>query len=134
MKKKVNLVIAGLVLAGLAVFLAAEGAEAFCVYNNTDVHDALGISRRPVVEALQKEGGGFYKRIGSSERGCCNWQEKSCNRGGKIDSIVKIDVYYKQGMILSETVYICKDFPIQAGGWLTVEGSKGNYKCVRHDY
>jgi len=36
MKKKVNLVLAGLVLAGLAVFLTVEGAEAFCVYNNTD--------------------------------------------------------------------------------------------------
>jgi len=124
MKKKVNLLFAGLVLAGLAVFLAAEGAEAFCVYNNTDI----------VVEAKQTEGGNFHKRVGNSKE-CCNWKEKSCNKGGKRDSIVKFDVYYKvsDNRIVPETVYICKDFPIKAGGWLTVTGKKSDgYKCEAH--
>ena len=36
MNKKVNSIFTGLVFAVFAVFLAAEGADAFCVYNWTD--------------------------------------------------------------------------------------------------
>jgi len=37
MKKKVSSIFAGLVFAVFAVFLEAEGAEAFCVTNKSDV-------------------------------------------------------------------------------------------------
>ena len=36
--KKFNSVVAVLVFAVFAVFLAVEGAEAFCVYNNTNTN------------------------------------------------------------------------------------------------
>jgi len=140
MKKRVNLVLAGLVLAGLAVFLTAEGADAFCVYNQMDTwinvdqtggHKEYGGAADP----------GFSGAIDPGDNKCCNWQNKDCNKKGKRDSIVNFDVYYKAShdttsphKFPGETVYICKYFAIQAGGWLTVEGSKGNYKCVRHDY
>ena len=122
--RKFNSVLVGLVFVVFAVFLMVEGAEAFCVYNNTDI----------VVEAEQTEGGNFHKRIGSNNE-CCNWKEKSCNKGGKRDSIVKFDVYYKisDHRIVPEKVFICKDFPIKAGGWLTVTGKKSDgYKCEAH--
>jgi len=123
MKKKVNLVLAGLVLAGLAVFLTVEGAEAFCVYNNTDT----------LISVYQtgghKTGRGFHKRIARGENECCNWSAKDCNKEGEKDSIVKFTV-----SDVNQDLPICYNVAIQAGGWLTVEGSKGYYKCVRHDY
>ena len=129
MNKKVRSIFAGLVFAALALFLAVEGAEAFCVYNNTK-NDNMGVR--------QTSGGNFNKPfIPSGGKECCNWQEKSCNKGGKRDSIVRFDVYErvavrdKRG---AETFRsICEDFPIKAGGWLTIEGSNNNYKCVAHE-
>jgi len=117
-------IFAGLVLAGLAVFLTVEGAEAFCVYNNTDV-----------VVVAEKAGGDFIKafskKIPSGGNECCNWKNKDCNPKGKRDSTVWFNVRYLKNDIGFD---ICTSFAIQAGGWLTVEGSNGNYKCVRHDY
>jgi len=123
MGKKINSVLAGLVFV-VVTFLVVGSAEAFCVYNNAD----------RVVEVKQTEGGDFKKRVGS-ERECCNWENKSCNKGGKRDSIIRFDVYYKVSdhRIIPEDVYICKDFPIKAGGWLTVTGNKKDgYKCEAH--
>jgi len=73
----------------------------------------------------------FRKKIPSGGNGCCNWQNKDCNPQGKRDSTVLFDVHYLKDNI---RFVICEEFAIQAGGDLTVEGSKGNYKCVRHDY
>jgi len=132
MKKKVNLVLAGLVLAGLAVFLAVEGAEAFCVYNQTD--------RRINVEQTggHKKDSGFVRGIDPGGKECCNWQNKDCNKEGKRDGIVGFSVYYWKTAPgpgpIGVAIDICQDFAIQAGGWLTIEGKEGNYKCVRHDY
>ena len=127
MNKKVGSIFTGLVFVVVAAFLMVEGAEAFCVYNKTD---------KPM-NAAQTSGGNFGKNIPSGGKECCNWQEKSCNKGGKRDSIVRFDVYErvavrdKRG---AETFRsICEDFPIKAGGWLTIEGSNDNYKCVAHE-
>jgi len=134
MKKRVNLVIAGLVLAGLAVFLTVEGAEAFCVYNNTDmrVHEQLLVQQT----GGHKTGRGFHKYIPAGENECCNWQNKDCNKEGKRDSIVRLDVSY-WGHVPDAPDYtypICHGVEIKAGGWVTVKGEKGNYKCELHNY
>jgi len=110
------------VFAVLAVFLAVEGAEAFCVYNNTD-------KLMNVCQASGSSGAkGLKEDIGPGGNACCNWQNKDCNKEGKRDSIVTFNV--KKLEVWS----VCENFPIQAGGTLTIEGEKGNYKCVRHDY
>ena len=122
--KKFNSVIAGLVFASLMVFLMVEGAEAFCVYNKTDtvIHvDQMGGRERTH---------GFSSKIKQGEKACCNWQNSDCNKEGKKDSIVRVNVYYFGSFRNKD---ICYNFPIKAGGWLTVEGSNTNYKCVAHD-
>ena len=124
MNKKIGSVFTGLAFVVFAAFLAVEGAEAFCVYNKTD---------KPM-NAVQTSGGNFGKNIPSGGKECCNWQEKSCNKGGKKDSTVRFKVYY-QGEGIRDWGYptVCEDFPIKAGGWLTIEGSNDNYKCVAHE-
>ena len=127
MGKKVNSVFAVLVFAGFALFLAVEGADAFCVYNDTT-------DRIIQVEQVSggKEGKQFKAKLtGTGEKSCCNWQNKDCNKEGKRDSTVTFNVYLGDYW---QKNFICTNFPIKAGGWLTVEGSGGKYKCVRHDY
>lgn len=126
MSKKVNLIFAGLVFAALAVFLAAEGAEAFCVYNKTDIK----------FEAKQVVGGDFYWYIYPGDNACCDWdwQQKYCNKEGKKDSIVMFRVGFWTGAPSSLLWnHICTELPIKAGGWLTVTGNKKDgYKCEAH--
>jgi hypothetical protein len=124
MGKKAKAVLAVLVLAALAVFLAAEGAEAFCVYNKTDypiqVHQVSG----------HKTGKGFTKlSLQSGDSACCHWSNKDCNKKGKKDSIVKFDARYYDGVREHGQ---CDDFPIKAGGWLTVRGTYPHYTCEAH--
>ena len=105
-----------------------EGADAFCVYNKTDI----------VITVRQTSGHkktyGFGGDIALGDNKCCNWQNKDCNKEGKKDSTVKFDVNYIVGGAFSPiTINICGDVPIKAGGWLTVEGSDVKYKCVAHE-
>jgi len=127
MKKKVNLVLAGLVLAGLAVFLTVEGAEAFCVENHTDAK----------ISASQKSGGKafreFKKNIEPGERECCSWENKDCNKEGKKDSIIRFNIAYYEYTLRSGTggywIAACTDFKIKAGGSIKVKGKDGKYRC-----
>jgi len=124
--RKFNLVIAGLVLAGLAVFLTVEGAEAFCVYNYTDV--SIQVNQT----SGYKTGGGFSAEITPIQWQDCCGRWEPCNEEGKVDSILRFNVeWYKTPMrgSLKTTETICKDFPIKAGGWLNVKGEKGKYQC-----
>ena len=86
MSKKVNLVLAGLVFAVLMVFLAAEGAEAFCIYNRTDTK----------IKVHQYGGGrkysSFSAELNPGEKACCNWTNKDCNKKGKRDSTLYFNV------------------------------------------
>ena len=117
-----------LILAFLGVLffgLMAADVHAFCVYNQTD----------RTINVTQTSGfrGYFVKfsvAIVPNDNRCCNWQNPDCNTSGKRDGIVAFDVYPQSH--LSKKI-ICH-VQIQAGGWLTVEGSNGNYRCVRHDY
>ncbi|OPY72590.1 MAG: hypothetical protein A4E64_02848 [Syntrophorhabdus sp. PtaU1.Bin058] len=122
MGKKVHLIFAVLVLIILPAFLTVDSAGAFCVYNKTDtkiyVHQTGG----------QKTGfldRGFEAELNPGDNGCCNWQDTDCNKSGDREGIVTFNVG-------PYTWWICENFPIKAGGWLTVEGSAGNYKCVAH--
>ena len=128
MGKKFNSIFMALVFVALTAFLAAGSAEAFCVYNKTE--DSLVIAK-------QVEGGDFQKDVarGKGNEVCCNWQEKSCNKGGKKDSIVKFTIkrWHQAGSGLFPYPIVCEDFPIKAGGWLTVRGNaKDGYKCEAH--
>ena len=128
--RKFNSVFAVLVFAVFALFLAVEGADAFCVYNNTDTR----------IHAKQTSGQrsshGLNEMIAPGDKECCNWQNKDCNEKGKRNNLVAFDVGYTGGSSGLRAYYvdICHDFAIQAGGWMTVEGKDGSYKCVRHDY
>ncbi len=121
MRGKLILVVMGVLFFGL---MAAD-VHAFCVYNQTD----------RTINVTQTSGfGGYFVKfsveIEPNNNSCCNWQNHDCNSSGKRDGIVAFDVYPQSK--LSKEI-ICH-VQIQAGGWLTVEGSNGNYRCVRHDY
>ena len=124
--RKFNSVIAGLVFVVFAVFLMVEGAEAFCVYNNTNTN--------MIVEQTSGHGShGFDKKILAGENKCCNWQNKDCNKEGKRDSIVKFTVKYSPWGAV-KYYYVCEDFPIRAGGSLTISGGGDrNFSCSTAD-
>ena len=88
MGKKANLIFMAVVLVVFAVFLAAEGAEAFCIYNYTDIRMVVG-----------QVGGGttnVFKQFSAipkqGEKACCNWTNKDCNKKGKRDSTLYFNV------------------------------------------
>ena len=123
--KKVNLVLAGLVFAVLMVFLAAEGAEAFCIYNKTDIEiSATQTSNHKLFK-------GFTQTIPVGEKRCCDWKNKDCNKEGKQDSLVKFDVFITGifGAHYSGNVPICQGFEITADGGITVKGNANKYSC-----
>lgn len=118
--RKFNSVIAVLVLAGFAVFLMVEGADAFCVYNKTALD---------YVHAYQTSGGNFDEYIPTGSSKCCNWSEKSCNKGGTRTSKVKIRVDKTN---VPYTTICEKEF--DAGGWLEVTGDyRTSYSCSAHN-
>ncbi len=105
----------------LLVFLMTERAGAFCVYNNSD-------RQMHVMQSYGFEiGRGFDKFISSGDHACCNWKDKDCNKKGKRDSTVKFNVDYARFVFYFTP---CADFPIKAGGWLSISGDihKG-YQC-----
>jgi len=130
MSKKVNLIFAGLVFAALMVFLAAEGAEAFCVYDKTD----------KVVRVEQvsghKAGYGFSVKISPDDKQCCHWSNTDCNKEGNKDSRVSFDVFIEHRELYKGDERICAAFWIEAGGWMTVvkkQDARGDYyTCERH--
>ncbi len=114
---------------GCVVFgLMVADVHAFCIYNKTDVD----------IFVEQVSGGSFFKgmsvKIPVNEYKCCNWQNHDCNTSGKRDGIVAFDVFYMKFSLYSDFKAICKNFHIQAGGWITVEGSNEHHRFVRHDY
>jgi len=129
-RKKVHFIFMALVFVILSAFLTAEIANAFCVYNETDK-----------VLFVQETGGGKIASLGGfiarnlqpGENKCCNWKDKDCNSEGKKDSIVTFEV--NTVPITSHdppSIDVCTDFPIKAGGWMTVVGKNNQYTCTAH--
>jgi len=125
MCKKVNSIFIGLVFMALTICSVVKGADAFCVYNETDtaIRVVQSFGSKPLHE--------FVVVIEPDDDKCCNWKNEDCNTGGDRDSMVAFDVdsMSAEGWV---TGHICKWFRIKAGGWLTVKGKKGKYKCVAH--
>jgi hypothetical protein len=125
MKGKRGFIFPGLVLAAATVFLAAEGAEAFCVYNKTDKKIIVN-----QIEGQKNNRVRFYNEINSGDNKCCHWSNKDCNRKGKKDSTLKFTV-----TVIKDSwhaPHVCQNFAIKAGGWLTVRGTDGHYNCEAH--
>jgi len=123
MNKKVQSVFMAVVFAVLTAFPMVERADAFCVYNNTN--GALKVEQTSGGDF--SAGATFYSpSIYPGEKKCCNWQTKSCNNEGGRESIVRFDAWFEDGV---KKNYSCRNFPIKAGGWLTVEGTMGG-KCT----
>ena len=125
MKSKFMVAFLGVLFFGL---MAAD-VHAFCVYNQTDI----------TIHVFQTSGDGgpfnrFVAVIEPNGKSCCHWSDKGCNTSGKRDGIVGFTISPYGGRFQGFTKKNCYNFQIQAGGWLTVEGSNGNYRCVRHDY
>ncbi|PKN33254.1 MAG: hypothetical protein CVU61_14140 [Deltaproteobacteria bacterium HGW-Deltaproteobacteria-19] len=118
-KKKKAVLFAVWIVSAIFLCLTAEGADAFCVYNNTDKE----------FNAAECHGGktakGFEKNLKPGDHACCNWENKDCNEKGKKDSIVAFNVMFTQ----VDMDNACLDFPVKAGGWLSVSGKNGRYKC-----
>lgn len=116
--RKFNSVIAGLILAGFAVFLTVEGAEAFCVHNDSDRDmRAQQVSNGSVWRA-------FNAKIDPGDQACCPWTEKDCNKsGGKTDP-VGLNVFKSPSLD-----QVCMDYTIPANGDLYINGKSGNYSC-----
>ena len=121
MGKKFNSIFMAVVFAALTTFAAVEGAEAFCVYNKTDIE----------VHAWQGSEGDFDAYIPAADYACCNWKEKSCNKGGSRTSNVKIRV--TKTLPPTYTSICEKEF--DAGGWLEVFGNYRDipYSCSAHN-
>jgi len=115
MRKKVNLIFATIVFAVVGVFLV-EGAEGFCVYNQTDTK----------IMVTQVAGGIFGKIVDPGEKVCCHYEDRRCNEGGKMDSIVTFNVGKQESTWYKS---VCLDFSIKAGGWLLIEKIDGKYMC-----
>ncbi len=100
----------------------------FCVYNNTDI----------IIDVDQYGGGIFMGQFNAilkpGEKACCNWKNKTCNRSGKRDALLKFDVGTEPDPNFGHNKTICNDFKILAGGALVVEGKNGNYHCVGYGY
>jgi hypothetical protein len=124
MRGKLILVVMGVLFFGL---MAAD-VHAFCVYNQTD--RTINVDQ---TSGYWNPFARFSAEIAPNDNSCCNWQNHDCNSSGKRDGIVGFLIQYYDGSSIFGKI-ICSDFQIQAGGWLTVEGSNGNYRCVRHDY
>ena len=123
MGKKFNSIFVALVFVALTAFLAAGSAEAFEVYNKTDITIHVAQIRGGTGNPLTN----FQKDIPPGEKEQCNWQTFDCNTEGKRDSVVR---FYVSERPSGRT--LCESFPIKAGGWLTVRGEKGNYTCEAH--
>jgi hypothetical protein len=124
MRKRTGSNFTGLALVVLTAFLAAEGAEAFCIYNKT-------AGKIKVTQAEgHKAGRGFKKEINAGDSACCHWSNKDCNKKGKKDSALLFNVE-KAGYTYTDKDEICVA-AIKAGGWLTVKGTDGNYICEAH--
>ena len=119
-KKRLSAFFAVWFVSAIFLCLTAEGADAFCVYNNTDLE----------FQVQETHGGKkfkeFIKRINPGDHACCNWKNKDCNTKGKKDSTVKFLVAFTQ----VDMINVCVDVPVKAGGWLSVTGNKKHgYKC-----
>ncbi len=124
MSKKANLIFMAGVLVVFAVFLAAESADAFCVYNWTDDRIRVQQSNEKGWTWLSA----FGAELNPGEKACCNWTNKDCNKKGKRDSEVAFDVY-----MLDERS-LCHNVTIPAGGYVLVKGKNGVYNCEGHGY
>ncbi len=124
MREKLVLVVMGVLFLGFIVV----DVHAFCIYNKID----------KTILAEQRSGGdgSFNVKIEPNGKACCNWQTRDCNTSGKRDEIVRFTIRRHTTTldVLNPSLIVCSDFPIQAGGWLTVEGNWDSAKCVRHDY
>lgn len=119
-KNKVKFLLVMSLVLPAVYFGSVTEAAAYCIYNHTD--------RTIVVN--QTYGGSelrsFSVTIKPGKDACCNWKTSDCNSEGKRTSTVKFNVKHGyKDVPYEEELYICKDFKIKAGGWLTVTG-KGN--------
>ena len=110
-------------LLGMGFF--AVNAEAFCIYNKTDIK----------IHIYQTGGGTTFmaKRfsvdINPGEHACCNWKNKDCNKEGNRDSTLVFNVEKKsQG---NKNICI---ITIPAGGYARVKGKNGVYWSEGHGY
>ena len=123
MGKKFSSIFMAVVFAALTTFVAVEGAEAFCVYNNTDI--------RIYVAKIGGRDRDFKKDIPTGRNVCCDWQTEDCNPTEKGDSVVRFYVSTQIQQHGERT--LCERFPIKVGGKLVVEGKDGHYLCSTGD-
>ncbi|SDB51342.1 hypothetical protein SAMN05660653_02532 [Desulfonatronum thiosulfatophilum] len=104
------------------IAVSADKAMAFCIYNN-NVHSTSGYGDIEVIQTSgHKFGRGYHAKIKKGDRGCVNWSDSSVNTSGKKDSTLRFDVYY---LFPNSKVMLCNNFPIKAGGWMTVKHEAG---------
>ena len=125
MSRSMFVVLAGVSLLWVQIFLlfaSPDKAIAFCIYNQ-NMHSTSGYGNIEVVQTSgHKFGRGYYAKINKGSHGCVHWSDTSVNTSGKKDSTLRFDVYY---MFPNSKVQICTNFPIQAGGWMTVKHEAG---------
>ena len=126
MSKKANLIFMAGVLVVFAVFLAAESADAFCVYNWTDDRIRVQQSNEKGWTWLSA----FGAELNPGEKACCNWTNKDCNKKGKRDSTLYFNVQKEEKMHTNENICLVT---IHAGGYVLVTGKNGIYRCEGHN-
>ena len=103
----------------------AVNAEAFCIYNRTDIKIFVYQTGGCTTWASKQ----FRVDINPGEHACCNWKNKDCNKEGNRDSTLVFNVEKKS----HENKNICI-ITIPAGGYAKVKGKNGAYSCEGHGY
>ncbi len=107
----------------VAVMVCTTRAEAFCVYNKSDIP----------IEVKQTKGySSWGKRatwvIGPGQNRCCNYKNKDCNKSQEKTAKVEFRVFYQ---VASRPLVMCKK-ELKAGGWLTIKEKGDGFSCKAH--
>ncbi len=114
----------------VAAMVCTTRAEAFCVYNKSDV--AINVVQTKGQSSMK----GVQWKIDPGENKCCNWKTKDCNKSQKKTSKVEFKVSYtlpwSGGSWGSPSNKIFCTKKIKAGGWLTIKGKSPDFSCRPH--
>ena len=117
---KHHFVLTGCLALLLGLLLAPAGpAQAFCIYNYTDM--GLYVNEISGGSTLRH----FQNVVQANGKACCNWKNKDCNEQGKRDSVLRFDVY------LGDYFY-CRGVEVKAGGWMDIKSSGNKITCTAH--
>ncbi len=115
----------------VAAMVCTTRAEAFCVYNKSDV----------VIDVVQTKGYSSWGKhaawvIDPGKKRCCNYKTKDCNKSQEKTAkvafkVTRYEMNCSLGGCRQVPSLVCKK-EIKAGGWLTIKGKSPDFSCRPH--